>query len=63
MCTGILDAAVISTEARKQRKSSDSYWVGEEKAEKQIERGGGRMGVGQLRLKVEEKVKKCNQVP
>lgn len=39
MRTDILDAAVI-----KWRKSGDSYWVGEEKGEKQIERGGGRMG-------------------
>lgn len=44
MRTDLLDAAVISTEARKWRKSGDSYWVGEEKGEKQIERGGGRMG-------------------
>lgn len=43
MCTDILDAAVISTEARKWGKSSDSYWVGEEKGEKQIERGGGKL--------------------
>lgn len=39
------------------------YWVGEEKAEKHKQKGGMVGWGGQLRLKVEEKVKKCSQMP